>query len=157
MKLLSGIILFVSSSISAQPGSTKIFTVSGGVGYSNAFKNNTGSTAAWIQTDYQFYKKVSFIMEFETMKFKRPGVYTEFGYPEKLDTDDNFFSVGFKYQLAQAKSKMSISCFTGYTYMIRQSTEIKKTESNDVTGNTIGRTFEWRTAVDNFFWYSSCV
>ena len=41
---------FFTLRLSAQIKSQKPFTVSGGFGYSNALQNNTGSTAAWLQT-----------------------------------------------------------------------------------------------------------
>lgn len=153
-KLLICVILFLfqffTFRLSAQVKSEKQFTVSGGFGYSNAIKNNTGSTAAWLQTDYRFYKYLSFAMEFETMQFKSPGFYTEFGFPDKLNTDDNMFSIGFRYMYS-AKSKVAFLAFTGFTYLIRQSTQITKTDFTDNNGNVFQTSFEWTTATQNVY------
>lgn len=135
-------------SLSAQNKSQTPFTVSGGFGYSNAVKNNTGSTAVWIYTDYQFYKSLSFSMEFENMQFKSPGIYTEFGYPKKLDTDDNLFSIGLRYKY-NTKSKVEFSALMGWTYLIRRSSQITKSELTDNNGNIVQTSFDWRTVTQN--------
>lgn len=141
---------FFTLRLSAQIKSEKQFTVSGGFGYSNAVKNNTGSTSIWLQTDYKFYKSLSFAMEFENMLFKSPGVYTEFGFPPKLDVYDNLFLIGLKYQFT-SKSKIAFSACSGWAFLIRQSSQITKSEFTDNNGNVVQTSFDWGTLTQNIY------
>ena len=142
--------LLVSIVVTAQNKSVNPFTISGGFGYSNSLKNTIGSTAAWLQTSYQFSSSFSIAMEFENAQFKTKGVYLDFGYPEKLNTDDQLFLVGLKY-IFNPNSKITFSALTGGAYLIRQSAKITKYEQKDINGNIIGTSFDWRTLTDNSF------
>jgi hypothetical protein len=83
------------------------------------------------------------------MLFKSPGIYTEFGYPDKLGVYDNLFMIGPKYQVT-SKSQIAFSVCTGFAYLIRQSSRITRdiyTENN----GTVVETFDWRGLTDNRF------
>jgi len=148
--IICGLCLLVSFVVSAQNKSVNPFTISGGFGYSNSLKSTIGSTAAWLQTSYQFSNSFSIAMEFENAQFKTKGVYLDFGYPEKLNTDDQLFLVGLKYSF-NPNAKVIFSALTGGAYLIRQSTKITKYEQKDINGNIIGANFDWRTVIDNSF------
>ena len=117
-------LLFASLQLWAQENSadSKEFKISTGIGLASATENiKSPGSDIWMEFDYKALKNFSIAMEFEGMKYKRPGFGPDIpGLKNEAIIHDNNFSFLIKYHFPTTK-KLSFDVASGWTFCVTQS------------------------------------